>query len=73
MVGGLAPALWRGARGHPVDRLVSLQFASAIAVLVLLLLSQAANQSSYLIAPLALVPLSFAGTLVFTRLLGPRP
>ena len=73
MVGGLAPALWRGARGHPIDRLVSLQFASATAVLVLLLLSQAANQSSYLIAPLALVPLSFAGTLVFTRLLGPRP
>ncbi len=38
----------------------------------MLALCQAFNQSSYLIVPLVLVLLSFAGTLVFTRLLGAR-
>jgi len=31
------------------------------------------GQSSYLIVPFVLVLLAFAGTLVFTRLLGKRP
>ena len=69
IAGGLAPALWLAARGDPVRRLVGLELASAVTVLVLLLLSQAAGQSSYLIVPLVLALLSFAGTLVFTRLL----
>ena len=43
-----------------------------VALLTLLVMSQAAGQSSYLIVPFVLVLLSFAGTLVFTRLLGPR-
>ncbi len=73
MAGGLGPALWIGARGDPVNRLVGLELGSAVTVLILLLLSQAAGQSSYLIVPLVLVLASFAGTLVFTRLLGPRP
>jgi multisubunit Na+/H+ antiporter MnhF subunit len=37
-----------------------------------MLFSQAVNQSQYLIVPLVLVLLSFAGTLVYVRLLAPR-
>jgi multisubunit Na+/H+ antiporter MnhF subunit len=70
MVAGLGPALWLGVRGDAVDRLVGLELGSALTVLVLLLLAQATGQSSLLIVPLVLVLLSFAGTLVFTRLLG---
>lgn len=69
---GLAPALWLGARGAPVDRLVALELTSAVAALDMLLFAQAAGRSIYLVVPLVLVLLSFAGTLVFTRLLGPR-
>jgi multisubunit Na+/H+ antiporter MnhF subunit len=73
MVAGLGPALWLGVRGAAVERLVGVELGSAVTVLVLLLLSQAVGQSSLLIVPLVLVLLSFAGTLVFTRLLSPRP
>ena len=72
MVGGLGPALWLGSRGEPVYRLVGLELGSSLTVLVLLLLSQVAGQAQFLIVPLVLVLLSFAGTLVFTRLLAPR-
>lgn len=70
---GLVPALWLGATGDAVRRLVGLQLFSAIAVLVLMAFSQAVSQPSYLIVPLSLAVLSVTGTLVFTRLLGPRP
>lgn len=69
----LAPALLLASRGDPMERLVGMELAGAVLVLDLLVLSQAFAQSSYLIVPLVLVLLSFAGTLVFTRLLGPRP
>lgn len=69
MVGGLTPALFLGARGQPGSRLIGLQMAGAISVLVLLMFAHAAGQSSYLIVPLTLVLLSTAGILVFTRLL----
>jgi multisubunit Na+/H+ antiporter MnhF subunit len=73
MVGGLLPALVLVARGGPVDRLVGLELGSAVSVLTLLVAIQGEGQSSYLIVPLVLVLLSFAGTLVYTRLLGPKP
>jgi len=73
MVAGLGPSLWLGSRGSAAERLVGVELGSAVTVLILLLLSQAAGQSSLLIVPLVLVLLSFAGTLVFTRLLSPRP
>jgi multisubunit Na+/H+ antiporter MnhF subunit len=69
MVGGLGPALYLGARGTPADRMIGLELGGAVTVLILTLLSQAAEQPSYLIVPLVLVLLSFAGTLVFVRLL----
>lgn len=73
LAGGLAPAGWIAARGTPVDRLVGLEIGTVAATLELMLFSQAENESQYLIVPLVLVLLSFAGTLVYTRLLAPRP
>jgi multicomponent Na+:H+ antiporter subunit F len=72
MVGGLGPALLISARGAPIDRLVGLEMVSSIAVVLMLVIAQITDQSYYLAAPLVLAPLSFAGTLVFTRLLGRR-
>lgn len=72
-VGGLIPAWWIGSHGDPVDRLVGLELAGAVGTLDILVLIQAFDQPQYLIVPFALVLLSFAGTLVFTRLLAPVP
>jgi multicomponent Na+:H+ antiporter subunit F len=69
LVGGLAPALYLGARGTGVARLAGLQLAGSVTVLLLVALSVVFGQPSYLIVPLALVLLAYAGTLVFTRLL----
>lgn len=73
MAGGMFPALWIGSRGDPIDRLVGVELGGAVAVLVLMAFSHAMKESSYLIVPLVLAVLTVAGTLVFTRLLGPRP
>lgn len=73
LAGGLAPALVVCSRGRPGDRLVGLEIASAVIVFLLVMLSQIGPGQSYdLVLPLVLVPLSFAGTLVFTRLFGRR-
>lgn len=69
LLGGLAPAGWMAARGTPVDRLVGLEMGTTVTTLELMLFAQAENESQYLIVPLVLVLLSFAGTLVYTRLL----
>lgn len=74
LVGALAPALYLSARGDADQRLVGLQLVAAVVVFVLILFSQVAEGEPYdLVLPLALVPLSYAGTLVFTRLLGRGP
>lgn len=73
LLAGVMPALYLGATGSDLQRLVGLELTSAVAVLALLAISQAVRQPDYLIVPLVLVLLSFAGTLVFARLLGPRP
>jgi multisubunit Na+/H+ antiporter MnhF subunit len=72
MVGGLVPAMVIAYRDTAERRLVGLGLAATIGTLVMVVLCQALNQSSYLIVPLVLVLLSFVGTLVFTRLLGTR-
>lgn len=69
---GMAIAVWIGSRGDPVDRLVGLEFAGVIGTLALMAFSQMVAQPSYLIVPTVTAVLSFAGTLVFTRLLAPR-
>lgn len=55
--------------GHCFNRLVALEMGTAIAVLFMLIFVEVSDQPSELIVPLVLVPLSVAGTLVFTRLL----
>lgn len=68
-VAGLGPALVAAAHGRALHRLTGLQFAGPVTVLVLVAVATAAGQPSYLIVPLALAVLTFAGTLVYTRLL----
>lgn len=72
MIGGLAPAMVLAYRGTSPQRLVGMELAGTTGTILMLVLCQAFNQSSYLIVPLVLALLSFAGTLVFTRLLGAR-
>lgn len=72
LVALVGPGLLLTARGTAAQRLVGLQLATALTVLLLTVLSVAAGQTSMLIVPLVLVLLSFAGTLVFTRLLRRR-
>ena len=69
---GLPVATWNASRGDPVERLVGLELAGVVATLALLGFAQAVAQPSYLIVPTIAVVLSFAGTLVFARLLAPR-
>ncbi len=73
VVGGLVPALILACRGDAIRRMVGLELASSVGVLVMLTVIQGTGQPSYLIVPFVLVLLSFAGTLVFTRLLGSKP
>ncbi|MHB2022704.1 MAG: hypothetical protein ACYCO3_05155 [Mycobacteriales bacterium] len=71
LLGGLLPALVIAARGEPTARLVGLELVSTVIVFALILFSQVGPGQGYdLTLPLVLAPLSFAGTLVFTRLLG---
>jgi multisubunit Na+/H+ antiporter MnhF subunit len=72
LASGLAPALWLAAQGDEVNRLVGLELAASITVLILLLLTQAYGPSSAVIVPLTLTLLSLAGGLVFVRLLRTR-
>jgi multisubunit Na+/H+ antiporter MnhF subunit len=69
---GLPVAVWIGGRGNAVDRLVGLELAGVIGTLALLAFAQGVHQPSYLIVPTVAVVLSFAGTLVYARLLAPR-
>jgi multisubunit Na+/H+ antiporter MnhF subunit len=61
IVAGLVPALYLGGTGNELRRLIGLEMASAIAALVMLGFIQDVKQPSYLIVPLVLVLLSFAG------------
>lgn len=69
LIGGLGPVVLIGTRGEATGRLVALEMGSTIVTLLFLIFVQVSGQSSELILPLVLVPLSFAGALVFTRLL----
>lgn len=73
MVGGLGPSVLLAGRGDAARRLIGLQLGGSVTVLVLLLLCQGLGQVGYLVVPLVLVLVGFAGTLVFTRLSGTRP
>lgn len=73
LVGGLGPALVLAGSGAPRGRIVGLQLAGSVTVLLLMVLAALLDQPTVLLLPLVLVLVSFAGTLVFTRLLGPDP
>ncbi|HET6917218.1 MAG TPA: hypothetical protein VFH56_14085 [Acidimicrobiales bacterium] len=73
IAGGILPVLWLCSRGDAGSRLVGLDLLGVVLTFCLVLLSQVGPGQSYdLILPFMLVPMSFAGTLVFTRLLGKR-
>lgn len=72
LAGGFPLALWMGSRGSPVDRMVGLELAGVVTILSMLGFTEVVGQTSYLIVPLVAALLSFAGALVFTRLLAPR-
>ncbi|MDQ0260972.1 monovalent cation/H+ antiporter complex subunit F [Sinomonas atrocyanea] len=69
---GVAPGLLLCARGTAVSRLIGLELLGASAIMAMVALSAAVNQSSYLIVPLVLAVLTATGTLVYTRLLTPE-
>lgn len=72
LVGVALPiAVYIASRGDAVDRLVGLEMAGVIVALALMSFAQLMGQPSYLIVPTVGVVLSFAGTLVFARLLAP--
>lgn len=73
LVGGLAPSLVVSARGRPSNRLIGLELANGVVLALFLLFTNVSGFSFELIVPLVLVTVSFAGTLVYTRLLSPQP
>lgn len=72
LVGGLGPCLARAVTGSTLDRLAALNLAGVITCLFFVAFSQAVVRPAYVDLALVLAPLSFAGCLVFTRLLA-RP
>lgn len=72
ILGALVPAVVLGLRGTALARLIGLQLSGTVLVPVLLLLTIGYGQTSYLIVPLVTAVLSFAGVMVFLRLLETR-
>jgi len=70
---GLPPSLWMATQGEALERLVGMELAGVEIILSMLVFSAVVEQPSYLIVPMVAAVLAFAGTLVFTRLLAPRP
>ncbi len=57
-------------RGGPVQRLIGLELAADLTILVMAFLAEGMDRSSFLDLPLGLALLTFAGGLAFTRFLG---
>lgn len=68
-VTAFVPCVVAASRGDTLSRLVGLELAGTVTVIVLLLLAQGYHRSSYQDVGLVLAPLSFAGSLVFARFL----
>jgi multicomponent Na+:H+ antiporter subunit F len=69
LVGGFGSCLLAVLRRDPVRRLVVLELASALVVLVLLLLAAGYHRSTYVDVALVFAVVSFAGSLVYARFL----
>ena len=65
----LAVALWVGLRAGTADRLVALELAATLTVLIMVLMSFAFDQPSFIDLPLTISFLSLPGTLVFAHFL----
>ena len=65
----LAVAFWIGLRAGTADRLVALELAAALSVLIMVLMSFAFDQPSFIDLPLTISFLSLPGTLVFAHFL----
>jgi len=70
---GLPSSLLMATKGKAVERLVGMEIAGVEIILSMLIFSEIVEQPSYLIVPMVAAVLAFAGTLVFTRMLAPRP
>jgi multicomponent Na+:H+ antiporter subunit F len=57
--------LWTAARGKLADRLVAIQLATNVTILILVLASFAFDQTSLIDLPLTLAALSLPGTLMY--------
>lgn len=66
---GLVPLLIVCVRARPLEALAAVELASVIATLVLLLLAEGFKRSAYFNVSLVLATMSFAGGLVYVRLL----
>ena len=70
---GLLPCGWVVLRGRrATDALVGLELGSTLVTVVLVLLAEGFDRSSYFVLPLVLAGLSFVGTLAFVRFLADR-
>jgi hypothetical protein len=69
LVGAIGPALLLASRGDGMLRLVGTSLAASVATLVFLIVPEVSGASYEVIVPLVMAPMSFAGVLVFTRLL----
>jgi multisubunit Na+/H+ antiporter MnhF subunit len=63
----LALPLWVAVRGSLADRLVAVQLATNVTILLLVLMSFAFDQTSLIDLPLTLTALSLPGTLMFAH------
>jgi multisubunit Na+/H+ antiporter MnhF subunit len=70
MLAAFIPILVVCLRGQPIDAVVALELAGAIATTILLCLAQGFARSSYLDLPVAAAVLSAVSGLVFARFLG---
>lgn len=69
LLAGFGPCLLAVSRGDAVRRLVALELATPVVVLVLLLLAAGYRRSTYVDVALLLAVVSFAGSLVYARFL----
>ena len=65
----LAVTFWVGLRAGTADRLVALELAATLSVLIMVLMSFAFDQPSFIDLPLTIAFLSLPGTLVFAHFL----
>lgn len=70
LIAALAPLLVVASLRSPIDGLVALQAAGAVATLTLLCLSVGLGQSTFFTVPIIAVVASWTGCLVFARFLG---